>query len=52
MESLLYICVTILEGVLGVIFFSEEKLSYGAFFLRSYLMDVPFCWGEHGLKRN
>lgn len=25
-------CITILEGVLGVIFFPEEKLSYGAFF--------------------
>lgn len=36
-------CITILEGVMGMLFFPNEKLGYEAFFHRHCLEGFLYC---------
>lgn len=38
-------CITILEGVLGMLFFPEESLSYGAFFSPPLFGSISILFG-------
>ena len=46
-------CITILEGILGMIFFPEVRLPYEAFFPRRFLAFCPCFLGvSRNQKRN
>ena len=36
-------CITVLEGVMGMLFFPEEKIGYDAFFSPPVFGFFPFC---------